>query len=291
METEILITEIKPLSMSYINSQINFPAKPFLRWAGGKRWLTKHIKLISKLEINDYFEPFLGGGSVFFNLQNYSGAHLSDLNQELIETYQCLRKNPLKVITALEKYKNEEKEYYTVRNTSYEDIYDRAAKFIFLNKTSFNGIYRVNKSGVFNVPYGFRKNLDIIDKNNLLQVSAKLQNTEIECRDFFEIADKIQRGDLIFLDPPYTVAHENNGFIAYNQKIFSLDDQRRLSLLVEKIKDIGAYYVLTNAKHDAILDIYKKIDNPIILSRSSVVGGKGAKRETYNEYVFSNILY
>jgi len=266
-------------------------AKPFLRWAGGKRWLSKHIESIPKLEINNYHEPFLGGGSVFFHLENYKTAYLSDLNSDLINAYNCIKKNPNEIILLLSDYKNTEDEYYKIRKTIFKSNIEEAAKFIYLNKTSFNGIYRVNKEGIFNVPYGFRKNIDLIDKENLLVVSKKLKRTKILHQDFSKIEKNIQKSDLVFLDPPYTVAHENNGFIAYNQKIFSIEDQKKLSLLVEKIKDIGAYYIMTNAKHDAIKEIYKSIDQPIVLSRKSTVGGKGAKREIYNEYIFSNILY
>lgn len=267
-------------------------AKPFLRWAGGKRWLIKHIHEIQKLNIDNYYEPFLGGASIFLNIENYNKASLSDLNYELIETYIALRDDLEAVISTLEKFENSEQEYYKIRNTNFNETFEQAAKFIFLNKTSFNGIYRVNQKGQFNVPYGFRNNLnDLVDRKNLDLVSNKLKGVNIKCQDFSEISTTIKKGDFIFLDPPYTVAHENNGFIQYNQKIFSLDDQIRLSKLIGKIKEIGAYYILTNAKHDAILEIYKGIDKPIILSRNSTVGGIGARREIFNEYIFSNCLY
>ncbi len=266
--------------------------KPFLRWAGGKRWLIKHISKIKELDIDTYYEPFLGGASIFFDINNYNNATLSDLNFDLIETYSCVRDNLESIIKILEKLKNTEEEYYKIRNAHFEDPFERAAKFIFLNRTSFNGIHRVNRKGEFNVPYGFRSQIvDVADRNNLELASKKLQNVTLKSQDFFDISKTIKKGDFIFLDPPYTVAHENNGFIQYNQKIFSLDDQIRLSKLIEIINDIGAYYILTNAKHDAILEIYKNIDTPIVLSRNSRVGGVGARREIFNEYIFSNCLY
>lgn len=265
-------------------------SKPFLRWAGGKRWLIKHIESIKKLKIKTYYEPFLGGGSVFFNIDNYKNAHLSDLNSELIDTYSCLRDNLEDVVAKLKTFKNTEFQYYKIRETQFEDIVDKSAKFIFLNKTSFNGIYRVNQKGEFNVPYGFRNNIDIVDIENLKKVSLKLQNTVLKCQDFEAISKNIKKGDFVFLDPPYTVAHENNGFIQYNQKIFSLEDQIRLSKFVETIKEKEAFYILTNAKHKAIQEIYNNIDNPIVLTRSSTVGGIGARREGFKEYIFSNCL-
>lgn len=275
--------------MTEIKATNNTP-KPFLRWAGGKRWLIKYIDSIRELKINTYYEPFLGGGSVFFNIDNYKKAHLSDLNTELIDTYTTLRDNFEEVINKLKTFKNTEYQYYKIRETQFENIIDRSARFIYLNKTSFNGIYRVNQKGEFNVPYGFRNNIDIIDVENLRKVSLKLQKTVLKCQDFDSIIMNIKKGDFIFLDPPYTVAHENNGFVQYNQKIFSLEDQIRLSKFVEMIKEKEAFYILTNAKHKAILEIYNNIDKPIILTRSSTVGGIGARREGFKEYLFSNCL-
>ena len=275
-----------------IEKEIKPEIKPFLRWAGGKRWLIKHIEELKQLEINNYFEPFLGGGSIFFNINNFKNAHLSDLNIDLIETYNCIRDDVDRVISKLSTFINNEEQYYLIRQTTYKDSFDRAAKFIYLNKTSYNGIYRVNQKGEFNVPYGFRKkSIDLVDSENLRKVSQKLKTANISCIDFAMIENNIQKGDFVFLDPPYTVAHENNGFIQYNQKIFSIEDQVRLSQLVEVIKQKEAYYVLTNAKHNAILEIYKNIDAPIVLTRSSTIGGNGARREDFNEYIFSNCLY
>lgn len=265
-------------------------SKPFLRWAGGKRWLIKHIDSIKNLKIKTYYEPFLGGGSVFFNINNYENAHLSDLNKDLIETYISLRDNFEEVINKLQTFKNTEFQYYKIRDTNFDNIIEKSAKFIYLNKTSFNGIYRVNQKGEFNVPYGFRNNIDLLDYENLKNVNLKLQNTELKCQDFESILKDIKKDDFVFLDPPYTVAHENNGFIQYNQKIFSLEDQIRLSKFVEEIKNKEAFYILSNAKHDAILEIYNKIDKPVVLKRSSTVGGIGARREDFKEYIFSNCL-
>lgn len=271
---------------------VEISPKPFLRWAGGKRWFVKYLSELNNLKIKNYYEPFVGGGSVFFSLNNYKSAFLSDLNPELIETYEAIRDNPLSVIRNLKSLRNTEEDYYRIRSTNYDCQIERAAQFIYLNQTSFNGIYRVNKQGAFNVPYGKRDKKDIIEESNLIVISKKLQNVDLKCCDFESLIPKIKKNDLIFLDPPYTVAHERNGFIQYNQKIFSLEDQHRLAAFVEIIKDKKAYYILTNAKHDAVLEIYKNIENPVSLSRSSTVGGIGAKRgkEGFNEYVFTNCL-
>lgn len=270
----------------------NLDPKPFLRWAGGKRWFIKYLKSISNLEVRNYFEPFLGGASVFFSMKSFQNAYLSDLNYELIETYESIRDSPLEVISILKTLKNTQEEYYRIRSGRYEDKIQRAVQFIYLNQTSFNGIYRVNQKGEFNVPFGNRKKKDLVEELNLISVSKKLQNVNLSCRDFEDLLPSINEGDFLFLDPPYTVAHENNGFIQYNQKIFSLEDQYRLANFLKSVIDKKANFVLTNAKHDAILEIYKDIGEPISLTRSSTVGGTGARRgkQGFNEYIYSNCL-
>lgn len=278
--------------MTHIEKENIIKAKPFLRWAGGKRWFVKYLAELNEIKVNNYFEPFLGGGSVFFNLDNYKNAFISDLNAELIETYEALRDDHMNVITILKELRNDKIDYYKIRSLKFNNKTERAAQFIYLNQTSFNGIYRVNRNGHFNVPFGNRNKKDIVEEENLILVSKKLKNVNLSCEDFENVLKKIKKGDLIFLDPPYTVAHEKNGFIQYNQKIFSLDDQLRLANLVQELDKKGVFYILTNAKHDAILEIYKNLGDPISLKRSSTIGGIGAKRgkEGFNEYIFSNCL-
>ena len=139
----------------------------------------------------------------------------------------------------------------------------RAAKFIYLNQTSYNGIYRVNLKGVYNVPFGFRTKT-FLDPANLLNAQQALEKTTLKKQDFNLVIKNIKKKDLVFLDPPYTVSHNNNGFIKYNEKIFSLDDQIRLSAIIDEIKKKGAYYILTNAAHNIIDDIFEKGDKKIL---------------------------
>lgn len=264
-------------------------ARPFLRWAGGKRWLIKYLtEIIGNTEYNNYFEPFIGGGSIFFHIEP-KNAFISDTSEELINAYNQVKLHPEKIIELLNKFRNTKEEYYRIRETEPRKDIDRAARFIYLNKTSYNGIYRVNLKGKYNVPYGFRKTY-VIGEENIMQASEKLLNAKIKCMDFMDTSNKIQKKDLVFLDPPYTVSHNNNGFIAYNQKIFSLEDQYRLSKYIDNIKERGAYYILTNAAHKRVKEIFDKKDTILELPRSSTIGGKYAKRQEISEYIFTNII-
>lgn len=263
--------------------------KPFLRWAGGKSWLIDYFNdLIKNININHYHEPFLGGAAIFFSIETKKRSYLSDLNEELINTYITVRDTPEDVIEAINEYGNGEEEYYRIRNLELDDNIGKAARFIYLNQTSYNGIYRVSRDGKYNVPYGQRDDWTL-DAEKLRIASRKLKNTNIKYGDFLCNKRNIQAGDLIFLDPPYTVSHNNNGFIEYNQKIFALDDQRRLSNFIDYIKRKDAYYILTNAAHRTIADIFEKGDRRIALDRQSLIGGKNAKREKIKEYIFTNI--
>jgi len=272
-----------------VNNSERLLVKPFLRWAGGKTWLIKYQeRLISKIDFNNYHEPFLGGAAFFLSINHQNISFLSDLNSDLIDTYVELRDHPERIIEILLTYQNSREFYYHIRGLKFDDPTERAARFIYLNQTSFNGIYRVNLNGEYNVPYGYR-NKEFLDANNLKNVSLKLRKTSIFQADFDVIRENVKCKDLVFLDPPYTVSHNNNGFIKYNQRIFSLNDQYRLSELIEFIKRKGAFYILTNAGHPKIVEIFEKEDKRIELSRASLIGGKNAKRGSVKEYVFTNI--
>lgn len=265
--------------------------RPFLRWAGGKRWLVPTIeKIVSGHHFNNYFEPFIGGGSIFFSLPLEGQSTLSDLNAELMNAYIQVRDYPEEIVEQLESYKNDRDFYYYMREKTLSDPLLLASRFIYLNMTSFNGIYRVNLSGRYNVPFG-RKDSYNVDKDNFIKVSKKLRDTTLKSGDFELLATSIKQNDLVILDPPYTVSHNNNGFIEYNQKIFSLEDQQRLKDFVDLISAKGAYYILTNAAHEVIIDLFTT-DNQVTktVSRRSLVGGKNAKRGKTEELLFTNIL-
>jgi len=268
--------------------------QPFLRWTGSKRWFTKdHIEKYLPKEFNNYHEPFLGGGAVFFHIKSLPTSidrrfYLSDSNDELINAYKQIQASPVKVIKELSGMINTQEEYYRIRQKKCRSLITRAARFIYLNRTSFNGIYRVNPKGEYNVPYGYRPHVDFVTKDQLFAVNRDLQNIVFSTRDFKAVIKNVKKGDLVFLDPPYTVAHENNGFIEYNQNLFSWDDQKKLRDLAEAINAKGAYFILTNASHPSITELYQGVGKIERISRSCKVGGRLKTRGVYNEVVIYN---
>lgn len=269
--------------------------KPFLRWAGGKRWLIKYLSEFLPKHFNDYHEPFLGGASIFLYLKSSNlirhHSFLSDFNSDLINVYRQLQSNSLKIIDLMKGYKNEKDFYYSIRAVRPKDDIEKAAIFIYLNRTSYNGIYRVNKDGFYNVPFGYRAGKNLLDCSNFSRISDLLsQNVTFQSGDFEIVKENLKAHDLVFLDPPYTVAHENNGFIQYNQQIFSWDDQKRLTDLLKFISDSNAYFILTNAAHTSIAELFSGLGCLHVVQRPSTIGGKGAKRTQVNEYIFTNII-
>jgi len=275
--------------LELLNQAIESEPKPFLRWAGGKNWLIKHLKeTLSDFPFRNYHEPFLGGASLFLFIRPQGNCYLSDLNPELIETYTIVRDNVEGLISELETYRNTKRFYYSIRDERYRSRIKNAARFIYLNQTSFNGIYRVNLDGVYNVPFGYRSK-EFLDPDNLRLVSEALQDARLTDYDFYKSLKCIKKDDLVFLDPPYTVSHNNNGFIKYNQKLFSLNDQYRLAKFIRAVKKKGAFYILTNAAHSKVSEVFGEIDHYVELRRASLIGGVNAKRGKVSEFLFTNI--
>lgn len=265
--------------------------EPFVRWAGGKTWLIPHMPtIVGDLHIEHYHELFLGGGAIYFSMEHAKRSYLSDANSQLINTYIQVRDNPEELIEFFMQLPNTEDDYYRIRaEITGDDTVENAARFLYLNQTSYNGLYRVNREGRYNVPYGFRANW-VYDPERIRAASLRLQNTRISTGDFEVNKYRIKENDLVFLDPPYTVSHNNNGFIAYNQKLFSLEDQQRLKRFIEYIKAKGAFYILTNAAHETIREIFLTQGDRIVeLQRNSLIGGRNAARAAISEYIFTNI--
>ncbi|MHA6638744.1 DNA adenine methylase [Stutzerimonas frequens] len=266
----------------------NIKVHPFLKWAGGKRWLTeKHLNLFPKFS-GTYYEPFLGSGAVFFSLAPKS-AILSDLNVELIETYKAIKSDWASVERVLKEHhaRHSADYYYSLRSSKPRTPHTKAARFIYLNRTCWNGLYRVNLKGQFNVPVGTKTNV-ILDTDNFKALSNRLNNTDFIACDFEQTIDKAGEGDLIFADPPYTVKHNLNGFIKYNEKIFSWDDQERLSLALKRASNRGSLVISTNAYHPAVKELYSGEFNLLALNRSSVIAASSSFRGVYEELLVTN---
>ncbi len=260
---------------------------PFLRWAGGKRWLVQRIK--GGLDINSfssYHEPFVGGGAVLFHYQPQV-AYISDMNEQLIRAYLMVRENVEEIIETIAGFGKDADSYYEVRAKKSDDPIIQAAQFIYLNQLSYNGIFRVNKQGEYNVPWGKRTKYNF-DFENLRRASNYLSKVQITTCDFEDSMDNVGNNSLVFLDPPYTHSKIENGFIQYNQKVFTVKDQERLSIMIDEIKNRGAFYILTNADHELIKALFDKNDRIIPIARNSGIGGKNAQRGQYEECIFTN---
>lgn len=261
-----------------------------LRWAGGKRWLLPVLRdLVAGIEVRRYHEPFLGGAAVFLGLGAFSSAFLSDTNADLIDAFDAIKEDPDAVAETALTFRNDEETYYRVRSSTPQTPVDRAARFLYLNHTSFNGIYRVNLAGVYNVPFGRRRWVKVPSREHLRQVAERLSQATLRVADFAACVEHVGPGDLVFLDPPYTVAHNNNGFIKYNQNLFSFEDQVRLSRIVDDIKSVGAHYILTNAAHPSIAELFEKGDHRRETNRRNTIGGVNASRGDATEYLFTNV--
>jgi DNA adenine methylase len=258
---------------------------PFLKWPGGKRWLALTISdLIKNKKFDTYIEPFLGGGAIFFHF-NPQKAILSDINQDLINTYRQVKENANRLIIELKKIKVSETTYYRLRSQSDGDDIYRAVRFLYLNRNAFGGMYRLNRNGEFNVPFGGgERNHHILWKNDLLlNASTSLKNAQIECSDFESILCEVGKRDIVFCDPTYTVSHNNNGFRRYNERNFSWEDQIRLAETVEKVAhDKKTPIIVCNANHKDIEDLYPKAKK-FVFNRSSCLCPNSIKRITVSE--------
>ncbi len=302
----------------------NVEAKPFLKWAGGKTQLLKDIdshlpkEIKTSGHINKYFEPFIGGGAVYFHLKSFLDidyAYLSDTNKDLILTYKVIKGHHKKLIKRLKyiseyyksKTEDEKKEYYYfVRNSFNKHLVDfdynsfssnhikRASQMIFLNKTCFNGLYRVNNNGEFNVPMGRYKNPLICDEENLKSVSNALQNVEICDASYLESENLIDNNSFVYLDPPYRPLKPDTNFLGYSKGNFDDNDQKELGKFYKRISDKGAFALLSNSDpkntnpNDNFFDeIYSEFNIDRIYAKR-YINSKGDGRGNITEILVSN---
>lgn len=264
---------------------------PFLKWAGGKRWLVSQHDAWLRKNANRYIEPFLGSGAVFFHTKPKS-AILSDLNTELISAYQALRDTPLKVKHHLLAHHRMHSvdHYYHVRQQAPRTAATQAARFIYLNRTCFNGLYRVNLQGRFNVPKGTKEKV-ILPSDDFEKMSALLQTAHLESCDFADTIGQAKNGDFLYIDPPYTVRHNNNNFLKYNENIFSWADQKRLAECLSEAARRGASILISNADHPCIHELYRaNYWQRITVDRFSRLASAAKHRKRTTEVVISNYL-
>ena len=258
--------------------------KPLFKWPGGKRALASRILPFVSSVTGTYYEPFFGGGAIFFALQP-SPAVISDANSELINAYIQVRDRPEELIEVLKGFKNEEDFYYEVRGSAPTLPLERAARLLYLTRLAFNGIHRVNLRGEFNVPYGKKIHLSTVDEQLLRSISKVLGQAELLCGDFEVTTAGAKSGDVVYFDPPYTVAHANNGFVKYNERIFSWDDQQRLAQHAKKLAERGCRVVVSNADHESIHALYDGYECHIV-SRSSVIAASSIHRREITESIY-----
>ena len=261
---------------------------PFLRWAGSKRWLLPILDDIVPQKFNSYYEPFLGSGAVYFRLARGHASYLSDIIRPLIDTYSAIRHSPEAVAEIALAWNVDADTYYEVRKLEFaEGSNEAAARFLYLNKLCFNGLYRENASGAFNVPFGRPRDTNrVADPAQLKRCSTRLSEDDVDLLacDFEKSLLRCDKGDLVFMDPPYVAGHRSNGFVDYNAKIFNWDDQARLADVFKTLDSKGVYVIQSNADHPTLRAMYRDFVC-LSVSRHSSMSGKAIKRGVSNELV------
>ena len=239
--------------------------QPFLKWAGGKRQLLKDIRRWIPKNIGTYYEPFLGGGALLFDLQP-SKAIVNDSNSQLIEVYEVIRDDVNELIEELRQHKNNSEHYYEVRELDRKSNFSelskvrKAARIIYLNKTCYNGLFRVNSQGQFNVPFGKYRNPEIVNEIVLRAVNKYLNEADIRFTnlDFEEALEGINKRSFVYFDPPYDPVSDTSSFTGYTLERFDKDEQARLKEVCDRLNDKGCKFILSNSDTPFIRGLYKK---------------------------------
>ena len=279
--------------------QILVTPKPFVKWAGGKRQLIPILNQNLPESFGTYYEPFLGGGALLFHIltdKNGQKCSISDLNSDLVLAYTTIRDRIDTLITSLKNHeknyqKDSESYYYSIRESNPRSEIEKTSRLIFLNRTCFNGLYRVNSKGKFNVPLGKYSNPNIVNEENIRAVSHILQSsrTAIKCRDFEAVLRDAKKGDLIYFDPPYQPVSATSNFTSYTTKDFTYDDLTRLAELCLKLDSRGCNVLLSNSDSQEVADIFAK--NPWKITRISAnrsINSNSKKRTGHFEFLIKN---
>lgn len=263
-------------------------ARPFLKWVGGKTQIVPKIEELLPRDIETYYEPFIGGGALFFNLANkrrFTRAVLNDWNPELINVYRVVRDFVDELVEQLSLLEINKEFFLELRKTDPNDLSPvrRAARTLYLNKTCFNGLYRLNKKGQFNSPWGKYKNPNIINEVVLRNCSEALNRFAIlHNKDFSETVETAKFGDVVYFDPPYVPLNDTSNFLNYTSDGFTWDDQRRLAICFRKLVEKGVAVIASNSDTPQVHELYEGFERHIIQARRSV-NSKGSGRGPINE--------
>lgn len=263
-----------------------------MKWAGGKSQLLSTFGRYFPKSFNRYFEPFLGGGAVFFHLVARNpglDAVVSDSNNELINCYKMIQTNLDELVSELKRHRNDKHYFYKVRAMDISGMSEceRAARMIFLNKTCFNGLYRVNRKGQFNVPFGKYTNPRIVDERNLIAVRSALANARIVCAPFDVVLTKAARGDFVYLDPPYQPLSSTSSFTGYTRHSFGEEDQKRLTRTFDALTRRGCLVMLSNSDTDFVRDLYSSYRTETVKA-TRAINSRADRRGRINELLILN---
>lgn len=278
------------IKLKYYNLQ------PFTKWTGGKRQLLEELRSYMPETYGRYFEPFVGGGALFFDLAPEK-AVINDFNEELINAYRQIKNNPAELINLLIKHKeNNSKDYYLELRSADRDGrisrmtgVERAARILYMLRVDFNGLYRVNSKNQFNVPYGRYKNPKIVDVDLLYQISEYLNENDVEIlqTDFAEAVKDAQTGDFVYFDPPYIPLNETSSFTSYTHEGFSYEEQIRLRNTFKELTERGVYAMLSNSSSPLVEELYKDF-NIYFVEAQRTNGAKSSSRGKISEIIVTN---
>jgi len=284
-------TQFEDINNEQIEVKTSPPPRPFVKWVGGKRQLLDTLHANAPIKFGRYFEPFIGGGAFLFS-QLPDSATISDANPELINCYQVIRDDVEALIRSLQTHKNEETHFYAVRAKKLPKLtaVQRASRFIFLNKTCFNGLYRENKSGQFNAPFGRYENPKIVDKENLRAISEYLKTNDVDIyfSGYQDVLNKARAGDFVYFDPPYAPMTKTASFASYVKGGFGLDNQAELANVFAELTKNGVSVMLSNSNTKIIHDLYKGFNIKTIYATRSINCKAGGRGKEANEVLVTN---
>ena len=267
--------------------------KPFLKWAGGKRQLLPELQAAMPAEFNRYFEPFLGGAALYFD-QLPAKAYLSDINEELINCYQIVRDKPASLCDDLAKHIHDKAYFLSIRNLDRDKIafaklsqLHRASRFIYLNRTGFNGMYRVNRKGEFNIPFGRYKSPNIVNRDGIFAASEALQGAHLVHQSYQQALAETQAGDFVYLDPPYMPVSSTAHFTSYAKGGFGFEEQRALADACRQLDERGVYFLASNSFMPEICELYRGFSQKKVSARRSI-NSVGSARQAVAEILIAN---